>query len=205
MGTPGRATRRHRRLDDLWAEHSLAVVAQQHAAEREGPLRQRRQQVFRRGAVDPVPLLLVDPQDLCGAGDVARLARRRPRGISDHRAGVDATPPHQIQELLPSDTLAHDSQHAGLGTQRHQVGRHIAGASQEMTLRTGLEHQHRRFRRHAAGGAVDVAVEDQIARDQDRQRGQIDEGSGERLHRQAAEIRAASAEGTRFVRVPCAL
>ena len=77
------------------------------------------------------------------------------------------------------------AEHCRLRAQSLEVGSDVARATESEAFTLGLEHQHRCLRRHAAGGTLDILIEDEVAHDEDTDIRQFPERARQRVQQSA--------------------
>ena len=108
--------------------------------------------------------LAVRAQQLLCSSNEAGLHGRWPLAI-DHQGGGEAgTSLAELDvEVAARRVVADDAGEAHLGAEGSEVADDIAGAARHPRFPLDLEHRHRRLGRDAFDGAIDVAVEHDVA------------------------------------------
>ena len=155
------------RLQHPRGEQALAVVREDHRLGSADALGERAHHLGLDVRSDRTRDLPVDPQHLLHAAGHAGLLGRRTRAVDDAAVGGHA---HGLQHLAqhpPPAVVPHHAHGIHLGLQGAQVADHVAGAAEAILGALRGQDRDRRLGRDAAHLAADVAVEDQVADDQD--------------------------------------
>ena len=117
--------------------------------------------------MDRVGLLPVGAQQLLAGGDQTSLQRRRPAALHQ-QPGLDIRLPADQPGQIRSGLIVADHGDEGRRrTQRGQIAHHVAGATRQRNLPLDRQDRHRRLQADPRYVAIGIAVEHDIADDQD--------------------------------------
>ena len=131
------------------------------------------------GAVERIGDFLVEAEELMRSGHEAGLRGGRASGEAHHGMGDSGCRLDEPADLLPGLVVADDADEDGLAAEGGDVQRDVRGAPEGAAIAGGPQDRDRRFRREPLDGPGNVAVEDDVADDQDSRGAEVPDDRGE--------------------------